>query len=605
MPDIGSIIHEAQRIAAPEERSAYVHRACQGAAAIETAVLELLTLSDTLSIGEVHRTSEGREATTVAAPVRGPEQPGQVIGRYELLHLIGEGGFGTVFLAEQREPVRRSVALKIIKLGMDTRRIVARFEAERQALALMDHPNIARVFDAGATESGRPYFVMELVSGEPITQYCDRHRLTVRGRLALFGQVCSAVQHAHTKGIIHRDLKPGNILVSTHDDRPFAKVIDFGIAKAAYAPLADKTVFTDPHQFMGTPTYVSPEQAEGLADIDTRTDVYALGVVLYELLTGSTPFSSAELQRAGLAEMHRIIREVEPPGPSTRISKSTGTLPAIAANRAIDARTLCAVVRGELDWIVMKCLEKDRARRYEGAGSLAADIERYIRGEAVFAAPPGTTYRLQKFVRRHRIGVAAGALVAMALIVGLSLALFGLRSATHARDAEAVARRQAESALEFVSKMFGAVDPRMAERYDVKVAEILDPASAKVGPAFAGDAEGEATVRAVLGRAYGSLARYPEALHEFTRAWDLRKRLGQEDSPKSLAMLHDWGAVLLSSGDVAQGRDLVQRAWQRRSHYLGPTHADALASLSLLAYAKQLAGDLDSAMVDIRTALRE
>jgi len=605
MLKIGSIIQEAQLISDPEERSAYVRRACQGVAAVEKAVFELLAVSDALSVGALPSASKEGLATTVTKPARDPEQPGEFVGPYRLLRPIGEGGFGTVFLAEQREPVRRNVALKLIKLGMDTRQVVARFEAERQALALMDHPNIARVFDAGATESGRPYFVMELVMGEPIIKYCDSHRLTVRERLALFRQVCGAVQHAHTKGIIHRDLKPSNILVSTHDNQPFAKVIDFGIAKTLYAPLTSRTVFTDPHQFMGTPAYLSPEQAAGSADTDTRSDIYALGVVLYELFTGSTPFSSDELHRAGIAAMHRIIRDVEPPSPSTRISQSTGATPSIAANRGVDARALSNVVRGELDWIVMRCLEKDRARRYESVGSLAADIDRYMRGEAVLAAPPSKAYRLQKFIHRHRIGVAAGAAVAAALVAGLGVALFGLHSALRARDAEVLARRQAESALEFISEMFGALDPRMAERYDVKVAEILDPAATKVGSAFAGDTEGEAVVRAVLGRAYGSLARYPEALREFGRAWDLRKQLGQQDSPQSLTMLHDWGAVLLASGDVVHGREVLQRTWEQRSQLLGPTHADALASLSLLAYAEQLTGDLDSALVDIRSAVRE
>ena len=603
--DIESVFREAQRIDDHEERWAYVHRACQGVAAVEKIVLELLEISDGLSGVTSGSPSEDPQPKTITTPVREAEQLGRVIGRYKLLKLIGEGGFGTVFLAEQREPVRRHVALKIIKLGMDTHGVIARFEVERQALALMDHPNIAKVFDAGATETGRPYFVMELVTGEPITDYCDKHRLTIRERLDLFSQVCRAVQHAHTKGIIHRDLKPSNVLVSTHDDHPFAKVIDFGIAKAAYATLTDKTLFTDHHQLLGTPVYMSPEQAEGSEDTDTRSDVYSLGVLLYELLTGSTPFSPEDLQRAGIAEMYRVIREVEPPLPSTRIVLSSTTLPAVAASRATDPQRLRAAVHGELDWIVMKCLEKNRARRYESAGSLGSDIGHHMRGEAVLAAPPSRVYRLRKFVRRHRVGVGAGATVAAALIVGLGASLIGLRSAVRARDAETMARRQAESALEFISEMFGAVDPKLARGHDVTVAEVLDPATAKVAQSFSGDAEGEAVVRSVLAQAYSNLARYPDALREFERAWKLRQARGQVNEPEALTLLHNWGATLLASGDVSRARELLQRACDQRAATLGPAHRDTLETRSVLAYAKQLGGDLDGATDDIREVLRD
>src|SRR5262249_50464234 len=286
------------------------------------------------------------------------EGPGAMIGRYRLLQVIGEGGFGVVFMAEQREPVVRRVALKIIKLGMDTKAVIARFEAERQALALMDHPHIARVLDAGATEPGRPYFVMELVSGEPITAYCDRVRLSVPERLELFAEVCAAVQHAHTKGIIHRDLKPSNILVALVDGKPTPKVIDFGIAKATSTRLTEKTLFTEHRQLIGTPEYMSPEQAESSLDIDTRTDVYSLGVLLCELLTGTTPFEARRLREAAFAEIQRIIREEEPERPSTRLSRATGTLAAVAASRQVEPRRLGSLLRGDLDWIVMKALEK-------------------------------------------------------------------------------------------------------------------------------------------------------------------------------------------------------------------------------------------------------
>jgi len=314
---------------------------------------------------------------TIQAPLN--EGPGTRVGAYKLLQLIGEGGFGSVFMAEQERPVVRRVALKIIKLGMDTKQVVARFEAERQALAMMDHPGIAKVLDGGATDAGRPYFVMELVRGDPIVEFCDKNSLTVAARLELFAQVCAAVQHAHTKGIIHRDIKPSNILVSNQDGAWVIKVIDFGIAKATASRLTDKTIFTEQRQLIGTPEYMSPEQAEGSFDIDTRTDVYSLGVLLYELLTGSTPFDAKSLRAAAYGEVQRIIREDEPLKPSTRLSRNTDTLASIAAKRHAEPRRLGAIVRGDLDWIVMKCLEKDRTRRYETANGLAADIKRHLK----------------------------------------------------------------------------------------------------------------------------------------------------------------------------------------------------------------------------------
>jgi serine/threonine protein kinase len=347
----------------------------------------------------------------------------QRIGRYKILQKLGEGGCGLVYMAEQTEPVRRRVALKVIKLGMDTRQVIARFEAERQALALMDHPNIAKVLDAGATETGRPYFVMELVKGIRITDYCDQNHLSTAERLGLFTQVCQAIQHAHQKGIIHRDIKPSNILVTLHDGVAVPKVIDFGIAKATEQPLTEKTVFTAFGQFMGTPAYMSPEQAElsGL-DIDTRSDIYALGVLLYELLTGRTPFDSKELLKAGLDEMRRRIREEEPVRPSTRLSTMLDAdLTAIAQQRRSEPAKLTRFIRGDLDWIVMKCLEKDRARRYGTANGLAMDVQRHLGNEPVVACPPSAAYRFQKLVRRNKLAVAAVSAVAVALLLGLGL----------------------------------------------------------------------------------------------------------------------------------------------------------------------------------------
>jgi serine/threonine protein kinase len=356
---------------------------------------------------------------------RPAEKTGDRIGRYKLLQQIGAGGCGVVYLAEQEEPVRRRVALKVIKLGMDTRQVIARFEAERQALAMMDHPNIAKVLDAGETEKGSPFFVMELVKGIRITDYCDQNSLSTAERLGLFVQVCQAIQHAHQKGIIHRDIKPSNILVALHDGVAAPKVIDFGIAKATTNQrLTDKTLYTAIDQFMGTPAYMSPEQAElsGL-DIDTRSDIYALGVLLYELLTGRTPFDSQRLVEAGLDEIRRIIREEDPPKPSTRISSlEAAEQTALARRFGSESPKLLGAIRGDLDLIVMKTLEKNRARRYESATSLSSDVQRYLRHEIVAARPPGVFYRLQKLARRHKMLVTIVSAVFAGLMMGLLLA---------------------------------------------------------------------------------------------------------------------------------------------------------------------------------------
>jgi len=406
------IFSQALEIASPEEREAFVRGACLGDAELLARIEKLL--GSTTSAIDFFPTVAGEHT----APIK--DGVGSTIGRYKLLQKIGEGGFGVVYMADQREPVKRRVALKIIKLGMDTKQVVGRFEAERQALAMMDHPNIARVLDGGATEDGRPYFVMELVRGIPITEYCDEHKLTTEGRLGLFEKVCAAIQHAHQKGIIHRDLKPSNVLVAPGDEgRPHPKVIDFGIAKATQQELTDKTLFTRFEDFVGTPAYMSPEQAgSSQLDIDTRSDIYSLGVLLYELLTGSTPLDYSPT--SGIDEIRRRIREDEPQRPSTRLNSiEQGAQTRIAECRAVDSESLRRTLRNELDWIIMKAIDKDRARRYDSAAELGRDVESFLRGDTVQACPPTMGYRIRKLVRRNKSAIAVAGAVVIALAIGV------------------------------------------------------------------------------------------------------------------------------------------------------------------------------------------
>jgi len=455
-PEREAHIFNAARKLPVDDRAFYLDGACAGDALLRQRVEELLRADEAAGAFLLELATGAEEspagagvpdsAQTLRAAPGQAEQIGDRIDRYKLLEKIGEGGFGVVYVAEQKEPVKRRVALKIIKLGMDTKQVVARFGAERQALALMDHPNIAKVLDAGATSTGRPFFVMELVKGTKLTDYCDKNLLSTKERLDLFIKVCRAIQHAHQKGIIHRDIKPSNILVTLHDGVPVPKVIDFGIAKATQGELTDQTVYTQYQQFIGTPAYMSPEQAEmsGL-DIDTRSDIYSLGVLLYELLTGKTPFDPKELMASGLEQMRRTIREKEPPRPSTRLSTMVrADLTDTARTRQTDAPRLVHLVRGDLDWIVMKALEKDRARRYETANSLASDIQRHLSNEPIVARPPSNLYRLGKMVQRNKLAAAAAGAVLAALVLGFGFSLWQAIRATRSERSERNARAAAE-----------------------------------------------------------------------------------------------------------------------------------------------------------------
>jgi serine/threonine protein kinase/tetratricopeptide (TPR) repeat protein len=530
------------------------------------------------------------------ARVEGAAGSPATIGPYKILESIGEGGMGVVYLAEQSAPLRRRVALKVIKLGMDTKEVVARFEAERQALALMDHPGIARVFDGGATPEGRPYFVMEHVPGIPITDYCDRRKLSMRERLELFTQVCEAVQHAHQKGIIHRDLKPSNILVGEVDGRPVPKVIDFGVAKAVARPLTEATVYTAQGQLIGTPEYMSPEQAEATGlDVDTRTDVYSLGVILYQLLAGSLPFDSTQLRKAGFAGILKILRETDPPRPSTRVSSLGGQTDEIAVKRRTDRRRLVSQLKGDLDWIVMRALEKDRDRRYGSPRELTQDIRRHLQHEPVLAGPPSAVYRTRKYVRRHRVALGFVALT----FLGITTALVesnrqrekveAALAVAEAERAQAVLEAEkAEQVSRFLQEVLGANDP-FDLRYEVRTPEenefakrLLDQAAETVEVDLAAQPEVLAEVQDVIGRTYWGLELYDEARSHLEASLALRRELYGDLHPDVATSLEHLGFLAQSVGEFEQARSYYTESLEIRRVVLGERHSETATSLASL-----------------------
>jgi len=527
------------------------------------------------------------------------EQAGGRIGRYKLREKVGEGGCGVVYVAEQEEPVRRRVALKVIKLGMDTRAVVARFEAERQALAMMDHPNIAKVLDAGATANGRPYFVMELVRGIRITDYCDENKLDTQQRLDLFIQVCHAVQHAHQKGIIHRDLKPSNILVTINDGVPVPKVIDFGIAKATEGRLTDKTVYTQLHQFIGTPAYMSPEQALMTSlDIDTRSDIYSLGVLLYELLTGRTPLDTPELLKAGVDEMRRTIREIEPARPSTRLSTlAREELTSAASRRSTNPPQLLNAVSGDLDWIVMKCLEKDRTRRYETANGLAADLKRHLNSEPVVARPPSAAYRFQKMVRRNKLVFTATSAVIAALIIGLGISTWMFIKENQARQRAVAAENKATSessksrhVAQFLQEMLNGVGPSVALGRDTKMLrEILDNTAERVGRDLKEQPEVEVELRNTIGRVYFALGEFQKAAAMHRAALTLAQKVFGEEHLVVAGTLNDLGLALdyvamKQTSNYAESEASLTKATTLMRRLLPAPHPDLAESIHNLAH---------------------
>jgi len=573
---------------APGERERALDKACAGDSALRAEVLDLLKFDDD-STGD---------------PSNGRREVPTTVGSFGILRRIGAGGMGEVWEAEQHGPLERRVAIKLIKWGMDSEEVVARFGIERQALALMNHPNIARVLEAGTTDDGRPFFAMELVDGVPITAYCDRKRLTTRDRLLLLVQVCEGVQHAHQRGIIHRDLKPSNVLVEEQDGRPIPKIIDFGIAKAIAHRSTEHTVFTQLGQWVGTPEYMSPEQADPTgSDIDTRTDVYSLGVLLYEVLVGAQPFDPEELRAAGFDMMRKVIREVEPPRPSTRVSSLGGDSVQAAEKRQTDPYGLVRLLRGDLDWIVMKAMEKDRNRRYGSAAELADDIDRYLHDQAVEARPPTLSYQLVKLVRRHKVAVASSAIVIIAILAGLAFASVGL---VRARRAERTAQAEAEAARAATSVLvdvFAGLDPGGATGQSASAESILDRAAQRVGSELAGQPLIQAQLLHTMGSTATSLGLYERARLFLDEALRLsRLHLGQRH-PVVARTLSKSSRLAYQTGDLNLAKLDEEEALEILEANLGESDPALVQHLVNLAWALGRQADFEGAERALTRAL--
>jgi serine/threonine protein kinase len=679
--DEETIFHRASQMPA-DDRAAFLDEVCAGDPALRQRI-ERLLLAHAEPAGFMEKPVADLGATSEFSPHAAAAQSattdepnpaanvalGTMIGPYKLLQELGEGGMGSVYLAEQEQPVRRRVALKVIKPGMDSAQVLARFEQERQALAVLDHPNIAKVLDAGTIDRsplaprevsstttdadsarrsplaeregyvGRPYFVMELVKGVPITKFCDQERLSPIERIDLFIPVCQAVQHAHQKGIIHRDLKPSNVLIALYDGRPVPKVIDFGVAKATGQRLTERTVFTEVGSIVGTLEYMAPEQAElNNLDIDTRADIYSLGVMLYELLTGSPPFTAKELRGAAFTEMLRIIREVEPAKPSTKLSSSE-ELPAIAAKRKLEPGPLTRLVHGDLDWIVMKCLEKERNRRYDSANQLAIELGRYLNHEPVDAGPPGVGYRLRKFVRRHRGPVVAAALLLLALVIGIIGTSWGFVRARAERDQKELARKgEAEQRAAAESHRNAAIEQQRRAEQQAAIAkavndflredllrqadsraqadarfepnpkltmrEALDRASERIDDRFKDQPEVEAAIRRTIGEAYRGIGQPELGAPHLRRALDLLQGMLGKDHEDTLSVTMSLGDTLRLAGEVAESVSVLDEAANRARTAFGPTHRITLAAMRSHAVAVLESGQFAAALPMLEETLR-
>ena len=525
----------------------------------------------------------GKATETMESSAENRPEKKIIEGKYRLLELLGTGGMGEVYKAQQLKPIKREVALKIIKLGMDTNQVMSRFDRERQALAVMDHPNIAQVYDAGSTPEGRPYFVMELVRGVPLNVYCDTHKLSTKERIDLFITVCQAVQHAHQKGVIHRDLKPSNVIVGVKQNRPAPKIIDFGVAKATGHKLTDKTLFTEKGQLIGTPEYMSPEQAEmsGL-DIDTRADVYSLGVMLYELLVGVLPFESNALRQAGISEIQRTIREVDPPRASTRISSLGDTGSRIAKMRKTDIPSLRRTIKGDLDWIVFKAMEKDRVRRYTGASDMAADLQRYLNNEPVTASPPSTLYKARKYVGRHRFGVAAASIILLAMLAGIIGTSLGLIQAKKAQRQAAQEAKTAEQVSGFLIDLFEISDPNESKGNTITAREILDKGADDIRRELKDQPITRARLMDTMGQVYMNLGLYTKAESLLDESLTLRRTTLGENSVDAAKSLDSLSVLYLEKGEYEKSESNSRQTLEICEERLDPRHlltADILNNL--------------------------